>query len=203
MGLLRRTFVREPLSEPVGVRTLLRAPVLADFPAWSALRRESRAFLEPWEPAWPDDDLTKAAFRRRVRLAEMEMRAGTACRFLVFNRQSRQLVGGITLSQIRRGSALAGTVGYWCGAPFAGQGYMTDAVRTLQYHAFHALGLRRLEAACLPSNTASVRLLEKTGFQREGYAREYLQIAGRWHDHLLYAVLAHELRFAQQSGMAG
>lgn len=202
MSLLRRTFVREPLPEAVGERVLLRAPVLADFPAWSALRQESRSFLEPWEPLWPPDDLTKAAFRRRVRMAEMEMRAGTACRFLIFHKESAALIGGITLSQIRRGSAQAATVGYWAGLPHARQGYMTDAVRTLQRFAFQSQDLRRLEAACLPANSPSIALLEKTGFQREGYAREYLQIAGRWHDHLLYAVLARDLRFPPAFAMA-
>ena len=192
MGLLRLALKKDDLPILSGQAVLLRAPRLSDFDNWADLRRASRAFLEPWEPLWPADDLTKVAFRRRVRLAEVEMRAGTACRFLVFHSQSQRLAGGITLSQVRRGSALTGTVGYWIGQPFARQGLMSDAVGVLQRYAFGPLGLRRLEAACLPNNEASIALLQKTGFRQEGYAREYLQIAGRWHDHLLFAALARE-----------
>ncbi|MGL4813294.1 MAG: GNAT family N-acetyltransferase [Beijerinckiaceae bacterium] len=194
--MLSRALRKEELPVVHAVRVTLRAPRIADFDGWSQLRRDSRAFLEPWEPVWPADDLTKAAFRRRVRLAEVEMRAGTAYRFLIFRNEDDRLVGGITLSQVRRGSALTGTVGYWVGAAHARQGYMTAAVKAVQWYAFGPLSLHRLEAACLPSNTASIALLEKSGFQREGYARDYLQIAGRWHDHLLYAVLARDLSAA-------
>jgi ribosomal-protein-alanine N-acetyltransferase len=95
----------------------------------------------------------------------------------------------LTLANIRRGVAQAGSIGYWVGAPFAKQGYMTAAVRALVPHCFSALRLHRLEAACIPGNDASIRLLEKTGFTREGYARRYLCINGVWQDHLLYARL--------------
>lgn len=194
MNILKRVLNRTEFPVLTGACVTLRLPRLADFQQWAAVRQASRGFLAPWEPVWPADDLTKAAFRRRVRLAEVEMEAGTACRFLVFHTQSQALIGGVTLSHIRRGSAHTGTVGYWIGESHARRGLMTDAVRTVQAYAFGPLGLRRLEAACLPANTASIGLLEKTGFQREGYARAYLQIAGRWHDHLLYAVLESDLQ---------
>ena len=81
------------------------------------------------------------------------------------------------------------TLGYWVGAKYAKQGYMTAAVRAVIPFVFDSLELHRLEAACLPSNTASIKLLEKTGFKREGLARRYLRINGVWQDHLLYALL--------------
>jgi ribosomal-protein-alanine N-acetyltransferase len=104
------------------------------------------------------------------------------------------LVGGRTLANVRRGVAQAGSLGYWMGQPFAGKGLMTVAVRALIPCAFGALGLHRLEAACIPTNAASISLLEKTGFVREGYAREYLCINGIWQDHLLYARLKDDPR---------
>ena len=101
--------------------------------------------------------------------------------------EDNALVGGLALANIRRGVAQAGSLGYWVGAPYVRRGYMTAAVRALIPVAFDVLRLHRLEAACIPTNLASVRLLEKTGFRREGYARAYLCINGIWQDHLLYA----------------
>jgi [ribosomal protein S5]-alanine N-acetyltransferase len=99
------------------------------------------------------------------------------------------LIGGLTLANVRRGCAQAGSLGYWMGAPFARQGHMTAAVNVVIPFAFGSMRLHRIEAACIPANVASVRLLEKTGFKREGFARQYLCIDGIWQDHLLYARL--------------
>ncbi len=167
----------------------LRAPVAADFEEWADLRSRSRAFLKPWEPVWPQDDLTRAAFRRRLRRYAEERRLDTAYSFFLFANASGELLGGVTISNIRRSVAQTGTMGYWMGEAHAGKGHMTAGVRALVPHAFGAMRLRRLEAACLPHNAASVRLLEKVGFTKEGYAREYLCIDGVWQDHLLFALL--------------
>ena len=99
----------------------------------------------------------------------------------------------MTLGNVRRGVAQCGTLGYWMGEKYAGQGYMAKAVRALLRHAFLEMGLHRIEAACAPDNERSRRLLERLGFQREGYARAYLLIDGAWQDHLLFAML--ERRF--------
>jgi ribosomal-protein-alanine N-acetyltransferase len=167
----------------------LRAPQMSDFAAWSSLRERSRAFLVPWEPTWPDDDLTRASFRRRLRRYAEDMRADLAYAFLLFRKDDSALLGGITLTNIRRGVAQAGSMGYWTGAPYAAQGYMTRGVSALVPFTFEVLRLHRVEAACIPTNQASIRLLERTGFKREGYARQYLCINGMWQDHLLYARL--------------
>jgi ribosomal-protein-alanine N-acetyltransferase len=173
---------------------MLRQPVNEDFEAWAALRSRSRAFLEPWEPIWQEDDLTRRAFRQRVKRAQEEADADEAYAFFIFRAQDQALVGGVTLGLVRRGVAQACTMGYWIGEPYAGQGLMTRAVRSVTAHAFTDLRLRRIEAACLPVNERSRRLLERVGFQREGYAREYLCINGSWQDHLLYALLAGDQR---------
>jgi ribosomal-protein-alanine N-acetyltransferase len=191
MALFRFT-TSEP--EPVlhGEGLTLRPPVLDDYAAWAALRAESRAFLQPWEPIWPADDLTRIAFRRRLKRYGEELREDSAYPFLIFRAADSRLVGGLTLGLVRRGVAQTCTMGYWIGAPYAHQGHMTRAVRLALRFAFGRLGLRRVEAASIPENAASIGLLEKVGFVREGLAREYLCIAGRWRDHALFALLASE-----------
>ena len=187
MALFR--IADESLPAICGAGVTLRVPQSGDFTEWAALRELSRAFLVPWEPTWPADDLTRGAFRRRLRRYADDLRADLAYSFLIFRGGDGAMVGGVTLANIRRGVAQAGSIGYWVGAPFARQGYMTAAMRALIPFCFGTLRLHRLEAACIPSNAASIALLEKTGFQREGYARSYLCINGKWQDHLLYARL--------------
>ena len=102
------------------------------------------------------------------------------------------LLGGLTLGLVRRGVAQACTLGYWMGERHAGKGHMTEAVRGALRFAFSDLALHRVEAACLPNNLASRRLLERVGFQREGEARAYLRINGVWADHFLYGVLSSD-----------
>jgi len=168
---------------------LIRPPATGDFAAWSSLRGQSRAFLEPWEPLWPGDDLTQTSYRRRLKRYAQEIEQDEAYPFFVFLKGGATLVGGLTLGNIRRGASRTGTLGYWMGAPHAGKGLMTEAVREVCRLGFVHLKLARIEAACLEDNAGSIRLLEKTGFRREGLARSYLEIAGRRRDHLLFARL--------------
>lgn len=160
-----------------------------DYEPWSKLREGSRSFLSPWEPTWPPDDLTRAAFRRRLRRHAEEIERDESYPFLIFDEANDGLLGGLTLGQVRRGVAQAATLGYWMGAPHAGRGHMSRAVRAAVGFGFAALRLHRIEAACLPHNIASVRLLERIGFRHEGYARAYLRINGQWQDHVLFALL--------------
>lgn len=189
MAFFRSVNLGDVLPAVTGNGVLLRLPVASDFPEWASLREQSRAFLTPWEPIWPPDDLTRSAFRRRLRRYAEDQRSDAAYAFLIFRVSDGAMVGGLTLANIRRGVAQAGSIGYWTGQPFAHQGYMTAAVRALVPFCFGTLRLHRLEAACIPSNKPSIGLLEKAGFQREGYARGYLCINGAWQDHLLYARL--------------
>jgi len=172
-----------------GERVYLRPPGGRDWTAWARLRTESRAFLTPWEPTWPEDALTRAAFRRRLRRQVQEARDDQGYAFLIFRRADDALCGGITLANVRRGVAQTGSLGYWLGREFTGQGYMVESVRAVTGFAFEQLGLHRLEAACLPHNAASRHVLTRAGFREEGYAKEYLCIAGRWQDHVLYGLL--------------
>ena len=185
-------WMAEPTGPQVaGQGVLLRTPRATDYAAWSELRGQSRDYLQPWEPAWPEDDLGRAAYRRRLAIYERERELGNAWPFFIFDRDDR-LMGGITLSNVRRGVAETGTVGYWIGRPHAGKGLATAAVSVLRRYAFIDLKLHRLEAACVPHNHASRRVLEKSGFRLEGQARAYLKINGVWADHLLFGLLSEE-----------
>jgi ribosomal-protein-alanine N-acetyltransferase len=168
----------------------LRPAEMRDYAQWAALRERSRAFLEPWEPVWPPDDLTRPAFRRRLRRNDEEIAQDEAYPLFLFRESDHALLGGLTLGQIRRGVAQAATLGYWMGAEYAGKGYMSQAVRAALVHAFGQMRLHRVEAACIPTNTPSAKLLERCGFVREGYARAYLRINGAWQDHILFAILS-------------
>jgi ribosomal-protein-alanine N-acetyltransferase len=123
-----------------------------------------------------------------------EWRDDAGYSFLIFRRTDDVLIGGVTLSHLRRGVAQTASLGYWVGAAFARQGHMSEALGQLLPFAFDRLGLHRVEAACLPHNVASRGLLMKLGFREEGYAREYLKIDGVWQDHVLYGLLRADLR---------
>lgn len=172
-----------------GHRVFLRPPLRRDWRMWAELRAASRDFLVPWEPTWPSDALTRAAFRRRLDRQSDEWERDAAYCFFIFRRADDALIGGINLNNVRRGVAQMASLGYWIGKPFARRGYMSEAVRCAVTFAFEHVGLHRLEAACLPSNAASQSVLRRCGFREEGLARRYLRINGEWQDHLLFGYL--------------
>ena len=184
--------VQPPSVRLDGGRVHLRPPDRADWVAWSELRSASRAILQPWEPAWSDDAVGKAAFRRRLARYALDWRDDEGYAFFVFDNLDGELLGGIGLSNVRRGVAETASLGYWTGQRFTRKGYMTEALRLMLIFAFERLRLHRVEAACLPTNLPSRGLLAKSGFREEGYARKYLCIDGIWQDHVLYAQLREE-----------
>lgn len=175
-------------------RLTLRPPMHSDFRAWSALRHESSEFLQPWEPTWAPDHLTRKSFTNRVYWAQRSISNGTALPLFIIRRSDDVVLGAITLDHIRRGPAQAGTTGYWIGETFAREGYMREAIEAVVHYAFTILDLSRIEAGCLEENKPSRALLEKCGFKYEGVAQAYLQINGRWRNHVLYANLRHDRR---------
>ena len=189
---LARSADPQPLVRGDGL--YLRPAIAADYSAWARLREQSRAFLAPWEPTWLSDDLTRAAFRRRLRRQAEDIAGDESFAFLIFDSTSDELLGGLTLGGIRRGVAQAATLGYWMGAPHAGKGRMTRAVAAVVRFGFDSLRLHRIEAACIPDNAPSIALLERNGFQREGFARAYLKIDDAWRDHILLALLEGEAK---------
>ena len=189
---LARSADPQPLVRGEGL--YLRPAIAADYSAWARVREQSCAFLAPWEPTWPSDDLTRSAFRRRLRRQAEDIAADESFAFLIFESTSDELLGGLTLGGIRRGVAQAATLGYWMGAPHAGKGRMTRAVAAVVRFGFDTLRLHRIEAACIPDNAPSIALLERNGFRREGFARAYLKINDAWRDHVLLALLEGEAK---------
>ena len=194
MAFLRS--VTPPETGPIvhGDEVYLRVPQMNDYPAWAELRAQSREFLIPWEPVWTSSELTRTSFRRRLKYYARDLKEDLGYAFFLFETDGDKLLGGLTLSNVRRGVTQACTLGYWIGTPHAAQGFMTAGASAVIPFVFDSLSLHRLEAACLPHNEASMKLLERTGFIREGMARRYLKINGVWQDHMTFALLEDDLR---------
>jgi [ribosomal protein S5]-alanine N-acetyltransferase len=192
MAFLRSSIVQDSTHLVRGHGIWLRSPQMSDYPSWAELRARSRDHLTPWEPVWQRDELTRSAFRRRVRHYSREAREDLGYAFLIFKDGGDELVGGLSLSNVRRGVTQAAILGYWLGLPFVRQGYMTAAVNAVCAYAFEDLHLHRLEAATMPNNAASVRVLERNRFRREGIARRLLKINGAWEDHVLHALVVED-----------
>jgi ribosomal-protein-alanine N-acetyltransferase len=198
MAAQRNPFPRlfQARSDPfrlTGDRVFLRPPERGDYEEWASIRARSRNFLAPWEPSWPADALSRASYRARIARYAEDWRTDQGYNFFIF-RADDVLTGGVGLSNLRRGVAETASLGYWIGEPHARQGLMTAALPLVLDFAFERLRLHRVEAACLPTNVPSRALLLRTGFQQEGYARNYLLIDGKWLDHLLFAILREDWR---------
>ena len=185
-------FFRREVPALKGPRITLRLPEPNDYREWVSLRQSSRAFLEPWEPRWSPDELERGAWRQRIRRYREDFEQGLAVAFFIFENRTAKLMGGINIGNIRHGVSQSAQIGYWMGEQYSGRGYMIEAVQLVIPYSFETLRLHRIEAACIPANTRSVRVLEKAGFQREGLLRSYLRINGSWQDHYLYALICDE-----------
>lgn len=202
LNLLKRMPNDQPGPVLTGKRVLLRPARMEDWSSWAEVRRVSQRFLEPWEPTWASDSLTQQAFRRRLRALQRERLAGTSSGLLMLDRLEGHVIGGITIADIRRGVAMSCSVGYWVGEPYARRGFMSEGVSVILTHIFETLRMHRVEAACLPANEASQRLLRRLGFFEEGLARGYLKIDGRWQDHRLFALLEQDWRAQRRASSA-
>ncbi len=199
---MRRPFLRFLARQPErprlhGCDHVLRPARYSDYAQWLKLRSESRAFLQPWEPTWRDDELSEPSFRARVNRGYYEYRAGYAVPLLLFSHPKGNLLGGLTIGYIRRGAAQSCMIGYWMGERHAGQGHMLAALKIAIPYIYGQLQLHRIEAACIPDNLKSIRLLEKAGFEREGLLRKYLKINGEWRDHLIFSRLPEDSEFGK------
>src|SRR5471030_2140041 len=163
MAFFRTVTSNETLPAVAGDGVTLRVPQGGDYAEWAALRETSRAFLVPWEPTWPDDDLTRGAFRRRIKRYAEDLRNDLAYAFLIFRSDDDALVGGLTLANIRRGVAQAGSIGYWTGEPFARKGCIA-----WRRPAFRAIPPR---SACWRRPASSARVMRAAICASTGYGR--------------------------------
>ena len=175
-----------------GARVQLRFPVRTDLDEWVELRRTSWRFLRAAEPApaTGSDPNGPEAFQKVLETAI----ADRSRRLFVCSNDGGGILGQISFSDISRGPFQSAYIGYWIGRAHGGRGLMTEALVLAVDFAFQDLNLHRLEANIRPTNAASLALVERCGFQREGYARRLLRIAGRWHDHERWAVISEDWR---------
>ena len=189
IGRTQRTVPLELLGWRIRLRTLAED----DYDAWYEVRSRCRDWLVPWEPrpaGAPPTSEDRASFGVRCAARERERQMGTGYGFGIF--VEGRLAGEITLSSIQRGPFQNAFVGYWVDRSLAGNGLAPEATLLVLRFAFEELGLHRIEIAIVPRNSPSRRVVEKLGLREEGVAQRYLEIDGRWEDHVRYAMTAEE-----------
>lgn len=198
----KKTEEKAPVAILEGFCITMRPPQADDWRDWAAVRQTNKAFLEPYEPRWPRDSQSRDFFERRLALQYRNWRNGRSCSFLIFKNKDSRLIGGMNINNICRGAAQYASLGYWIDQTHEGQGYMGEAMRLTIKFCFETLNLHRIHAACLTHNERSKNLLLRAGFKEEGFAEKYLQIDGKWQDHILYG-LTQERWQSRAPGIAG
>ncbi len=188
---LQALFSRKRLS---GERIFLRPPKRRDALKWQKLRLASKKFLVPWEPTWDVYSCNRRAYMRFLKNSTYLANLDRAYSFLIFKNDSKVLIGGINVGNVRRGVSQSATIGYWVGKNYARNGYMNEALNILIPSLFVDLRLNRIEAATLEENTPSRSLLKKIGFKKEGILRQYIKINGKWRDHIMYSLLSDDYK---------
>jgi len=188
MGFFNNSDIINSKSIFINNDLYIRLPKLSDYNQWSQIREESKSFLQPWEPSWSANHLSKYYYKELFKSYLLGIRNGNTYPFFIFNMKN-ELMGAIILTNLRRGVSQSGSIGYWIGQKYSNMGYMTSAMHLFLPFVCNKLKLHRIEASCIPNNIASTLLLEKVGFTREGMAFKYLKINGIWQDHLLYGIL--------------
>jgi ribosomal-protein-alanine N-acetyltransferase len=176
-------------------RLVLRPPRTEDVAALRVALRRNSAHLRPWSvsPTPGEDPASLTSVSHAVLRYRREWKNGQAFVLLLTPREDDgRIIGRVALGGIQRGALLSAHLGYWIDAEHEGKGLMTEAVQEATAFAFAALGLHRVQAAVMPRNAGSQRVLEKAGFRKEGLAERYLCIAGVWEDHIVYAVTVEE-----------
>ena len=176
---------------------LFVAPVAFEHAAAQlAYYQRNQVHLAPWEPIWPSDFLTLSYWESAARRAVEDARGDRAHRFVAFARADpRKMIASVNLNNVVRGVFAAAHLGYSVDVDEQGAGLGTEAVGAVVQFAFETLRLHRVMANYQPGNERSARLLRRLGFAPEGFARDYLYIAGAWRDHVLTAKNNPDLSF--------
>ncbi len=174
-------------AETEGGALRLAHPRRENFEDWATLRRENIEYLRPWEPDVSTAGLNKSAYRARLSRLKKLVQQDQAFPFYIFFEHT--LVGACNITHIDRGVAESARLGYWVAESFTGRGIARAAVRAAAEFCFSERGLHRVEAAVQCDNTASIKVLQASGFTHEGTARGLLKINGAWRDHDIYARL--------------
>ncbi len=190
---LNLDLLLKPQSTPLETeRLLLRLPTTKDWAQWYYVREKSRSFLAPWEPLWPKGRLTKPYYLRRINQYYKKQRAGHGIYYHIFLKETNELVGGINILHIMRGVMQNASLGYWIGQEFHSNGFMTEAIQAVLFHAFETMDLHRIQVSIMRDNIASHRVAQKCRFIEERIARNYIKINGNWEDHMIYSMTKEE-----------
>lgn len=170
-------------------RIILRHPKRRDWKAWVHLRQESYSFLQKWEPYWNLNQCNKSNYMRQLKLQRTKAAYDQAYSFLCFQKDNKNLLGGINISNIQRGVMQTCNIGYWLGEKNTGKGYMEESIKAIIPYIYEQLKIHRIQAFTLEDNIASRKLIEKVNFTKEGTLREAMKINNEWKDHVIYSLL--------------
>ncbi len=171
-------------------RLVLRPPRTGDVTEIRRVLRANHEHLRPWNPAPPpgEDPSSITEVSKTVLRQRRDWKHGASFVFMVaMKERPERLVGKIALSGVMRGAMYGAYLGYWMSGDQQGKGLCSEGITAVLDFAFGSAGLHRIQAAIMPRNDRSLRVIEKLAFRREGYAERYLQIAGKWEDHILFA----------------
>jgi ribosomal-protein-alanine N-acetyltransferase len=194
MSFLNAYSLKKNLFEITGRKVILRPPQYSDWKAWADERKKNKLYLQPWEPLWSINELERSSFVKRVRMFERLSHNDQAYSFLIFTSDNEDFIGEVNISNVQRGIIQSCTIGYWIAKDCEGKGMMSESLELVKKFIFNELKLHRIEAACLPHNIPSLKLLLKNGFIKEGTARKLLKINDKWQDHTVLSFILDDFK---------
>ena len=194
MSFLNAYSLKKNLFEITGQKVILRPPQYSDWKAWADERKKNKLYLQPWEPLWSINELERSSFVKRVRMFERLSHNDQAYSFLIFKSDNEDFIGEVNISNIQRGIIQSCTIGYWIAKDCEGKGMMSESLELVKEFIFNELKLHRIEAACLPHNMPSLKVLLKNGFIKEGTARKLLKINDKWQDHTVLSFIIDDFK---------
>ena len=194
MSFLNAYSLKKNLFEITGQKVILRPPQHSDWKAWADERKKNKLYLQPWEPLWSINELERSSFVKRVRMFERLSHNDQAYSFLIFTSDNEDFIGEVNISNVQRGIIQSCTIGYWIAKDCEGKGMMSESLELVKEFIFNELKLHRIEAACLPHNMPSLKVLLKNGFIKEGTARKLLKINDKWQDHTVLSFILDDFK---------
>ena len=194
MSFLNAYSLKKNLFEITGRKVILRPPQYSDWKAWADERKKNKLYLQPWEPLWSINELERSSFVKRVRMFERLSHNDQAYSFLIFKSDNEDFIGEVNISNVQRGIIQSCTIGYWIAKDCEGKGMMSESLELVKEFIFNELKLHRIEAACLPHNMPSLKVLLKNGFIKEGTARKLLKINDKWEDHTVLSFILDDFK---------
>lgn len=194
MSFLNAYSLKKNLFEITGQKVILRPPQYSDWKAWADERKKNKLYLQPWEPLWSINELERSSFVKRVRMFERLSHNDQAYSFLIYKSDNEDFIGEVNISNVQRGIIQSCTIGYWIAKDCEGKGMMSESLELVKKFIFNELKLHRIEAACLPHNIPSLKVLLKNGFIKEGTARKLLKINDKWQDHTVLSFILDDFK---------